>query len=69
MPVDFADLLVKANPKALEVYYNFNPSHKQGIFGMDSGCQNLDATRQKRMQTAIEQIAEKKSRHWKYQAP
>jgi len=64
MPVDFADLLA-ANPKALEVYEKFSPSHKREYLEWIVDAKT-DATRQKRMQAAIEQIAEKKSRHWKY---
>ena len=67
MPADFANLLA-ANPKAQEVYDKFSPSHKREYLEWIVEAKT-DATRQKRMQTAIEQIAEKKSRHWKYQAP
>jgi uncharacterized protein YdeI (YjbR/CyaY-like superfamily) len=65
MPVDFADLLA-ANPKALETYQKFSPSHKREYLEWIVDAKT-DATRQKRMETAIEQIAEGKSRHWKYQ--
>jgi len=67
MPVDFADLLA-ANPKAQEVYNKFSPSHKREYLEWIVDAKS-DATRQKRMETAIEQIVEGKSRHWKYQAP
>ncbi len=66
MPVEFADLLA-ANPKAQEVYNKFSPSHKREYLEWIVDAKT-DATRQKRMETAVEQIAEKKSRHWKYQA-
>jgi uncharacterized protein YdeI (YjbR/CyaY-like superfamily) len=65
MPGDFADLLA-ANPKAQEVYDKFSPSHKREYLEWIVDAKS-DATRQKRMETAIAQIVEKKSRHWKYQ--
>ncbi len=65
MPVDFADLLA-ANPKAKEVYDKFSPSHKREYLEWMVDAKS-DATRQKRMETAIEQIVEGKSKNWKYQ--
>ena len=65
MPVDFADLLA-ANPKADEVYNKFSPSHKREYLEWIVDAKS-DATRQKRMETAIEQIVEGKSKNWKYQ--
>ena len=65
MPADFAGLL-GANPKALEVYYNFSPSAKREYLEWIVDAKS-DATRQKRMETAIEQISEGKSKNWKYQ--
>jgi uncharacterized protein YdeI (YjbR/CyaY-like superfamily) len=65
MPVDFADLLA-ANPKAQEVYDKFSPSHKREYLEWIVDAKS-DATRQKRMETAIAQIVEKKSKNWKYQ--
>jgi uncharacterized protein YdeI (YjbR/CyaY-like superfamily) len=67
MPVDFADLLA-ANPKANEVYNKFSPSHKREYLEWIVDAKT-DATRQKRMETAIEQIVEGKSKNWKYKAP
>ncbi len=67
MRVDFADLLA-ANPKALETYQKFSPSHKREYLEWIVDAKT-DATRQKRMETAVEQISEGKSRHWKYQTP
>jgi len=66
MPVDFADLLA-ANPKAQEVYDKFSPSHKREYLEWIVDAKS-DATRQKRMETAVEQISEKKSKNWKYQS-
>jgi uncharacterized protein YdeI (YjbR/CyaY-like superfamily) len=65
MPANFADLLA-ANPKALEVYYNFSPSAKREYLEWIVEAKT-DTTRQKRMETAAEWIAEGKSRNWKYQ--
>jgi uncharacterized protein YdeI (YjbR/CyaY-like superfamily) len=64
MPVDFADLLA-ANPIALEGYNKFSPSHKREYLEWIVDAKS-DATRQKRMETALEWISEGKSRHWKY---
>ncbi len=65
MPVDFADLLA-ANPKAQEVYDKFSPSHKREYLEWIVDAKS-DTTRQKRLETAIEQIVEGKSKNWKYQ--
>ncbi len=65
IPADFADLLA-GNPKANEVYEKFSPSHKREYLEWIVDAKS-DATRQKRLQTAIEQIIEGKSRNWKYQ--
>ena len=65
MPVDFADSLA-ANPKALEVYNKFSPSNKREYLEWIVDAKT-DATRQKRMETAVEWISEGKSRLWKYQ--
>ena len=64
MPADFADLLA-ANPNAIEGYNKFSPSHKREYLEWIVDAKS-DATRQKRMETALEWIAEGKSRHWKY---
>jgi uncharacterized protein YdeI (YjbR/CyaY-like superfamily) len=65
MPVDFADLLA-ANPKALERYNKFSPSHKREYLEWIVDAKS-DATRQKRLETAMGQIEEGKSKNWKYQ--
>ena len=64
MPADFAGLL-GANPKALEVYYNFSPSAKREYLEWIVDAKT-DATRLKRMETALEWIGEGKTRNWKY---
>jgi uncharacterized protein YdeI (YjbR/CyaY-like superfamily) len=64
MPIDFADLLA-ANPSARDVYEKFSPSHKREYLEWIIDAKT-DATRQKRMETAIVQIVEGKSKNWKY---
>jgi len=64
MPADFADLLA-ANPTALGIYYNFSPSAKREYLEWIVEAKT-DATRVKRMETAVEWISEGKTRHWKY---
>jgi len=65
MPADFADLLANT-PKAQVVYEKFSPSHKREYLEWIVDAKS-DATRLKRMETALEWISEGKSRHWKYQ--
>ncbi len=64
IPSDFAGVLA-ANPKALEVYNKFSPSHKREYLEWITEAKT-DITRQKRMETALEWIAEGKTRNWKY---
>jgi len=64
-PEDFDDLLTQ-NPKAKAVYDKFGYSHKKEYITWITDAKT-DATRQKRMQQAIDMIGEGKSRHWKYQ--
>jgi uncharacterized protein YdeI (YjbR/CyaY-like superfamily) len=65
MPADFNDLL-GGNPKALENFFNFSPSKKREYLEWIVESKS-DATRQKRMEQALEWISEGKSRNWKYQ--
>jgi uncharacterized protein YdeI (YjbR/CyaY-like superfamily) len=65
MPTDFADLLAN-NPKAHAVYEKFSPSAKREYLEWIVDAKS-EATRQKRLQTAIGQIEEGKSKNWKYQ--
>lgn len=64
IPEYFTEFL-GTNPKALEVFYNFSYSHKKEYAEWILDAKS-EATRQKRMETALEWIAEGKSRHWKY---
>lgn len=67
MPADFGDLLA-SNPKAQAVYEKFSPSHKREYLEWIVDAKT-EATRQKRMQQAIELMVEGKSKNWKYQPP
>jgi len=63
------DYFVKAlakNKKAKQVFENFAPSHKKEYLGWITEAKTED-TRNKRMATALEWIAEGKGRNWKYE--
>jgi uncharacterized protein YdeI (YjbR/CyaY-like superfamily) len=62
---EFAAALAKA-PKAKEVLDGFPPSAQRDYFEW-IGEAKQDATRQKRIATAVEWLSEGKRRHWKYQ--
>lgn len=62
---DFAAALAKA-PKAKEMLDGFPPSAQRDYFEWIAEAKQ-DATRQKRIATAIEWLSEGKRRHWKYQ--
>ena len=62
---EFADAL-RANPKAKEVLDSFPPSAQRDYLEWISEAKQ-DATRTKRIATAIEWLAEGKRRHWKYE--
>jgi uncharacterized protein YdeI (YjbR/CyaY-like superfamily) len=62
---EFAAAL-KANPKAQEVLDGFPPSAQREYLDWVSDAKQ-DATRQKRIATAIEWLSEGKRRHWKYE--
>ena len=61
---DFAKALAAA-PKAKEVLDGFPPSAQRDYLEWVSDAKQ-DATRQKRIATAIEWLSEGKRRHWKY---
>jgi uncharacterized protein YdeI (YjbR/CyaY-like superfamily) len=63
---DFAAALAKA-PKAKAVLDAFPPSAQRDYFEWIAEAKQ-DATRQKRIVTAIEWLGEGKRRHWKYEA-
>lgn len=62
---EFAAAL-KANPKAKEVLDGFPPSAQRDYLEWISEAKQ-DATRTKRIATAVEWLSEGKRRHWKYQ--
>ena len=62
---EFAAALTRA-PKAKTVLDGFPPSAQRDYFEWISEAKQ-DATRQKRITTAIEWLSEGKRRHWKYQ--
>lgn len=65
LPADLAAAL-KKNPKAKATYDAFPPSHKREYVEWITEAKQ-EATRLKRLQAAIEWMAQGRSRHWKYQ--
>ncbi len=63
---DFAAALAKA-PKAKSTLESFPPSAQRDYLEWISEAKQ-DATRQKRITTALEWLAEGKRRHWKYES-
>jgi uncharacterized protein YdeI (YjbR/CyaY-like superfamily) len=62
---EFAAALAKA-PKAKAMLDSFSPSAQRDYFEWIAEAKH-DATRAKRIATAVEWLAEGKRRHWKYQ--
>lgn len=56
---------LKKNKKAREVFEKFSPSHKREYAEWITEAKT-EATRTKRLETAIEWMSEGKSRNWKY---
>lgn len=65
MPADFAALL-DTHPQAKQHFEAFSPSHRREYLEWITEAKT-EATRNKRMETAIEWLTEGKSRNWKYQ--
>jgi uncharacterized protein YdeI (YjbR/CyaY-like superfamily) len=65
VPADFGAALRK-NRKAQERFDAFPPSHRREYLAWITEAKT-EATREKRMKTALEWIADGKSRNWKYQ--
>jgi uncharacterized protein YdeI (YjbR/CyaY-like superfamily) len=65
IPADFASALQK-NRKARAAFDGFSPSHKREYVEWITEAKR-DETRLKRVQTAVQWIAEGKARNWKYQ--
>jgi uncharacterized protein YdeI (YjbR/CyaY-like superfamily) len=66
MPADLSSAL-KKNAKARKTYDAFRPSHKREYLEWITGAKT-EATRAKRLDTAIEWMSEGKPLHWRYQA-
>jgi uncharacterized protein YdeI (YjbR/CyaY-like superfamily) len=56
---------LEANEAALVTFTGFSPSHRREYVEWITDAK-ADATRQKRLQQAVEWMSEGKSRHWKY---
>ena len=65
VPDDLAAALRK-DRKARTAFEAFSPSHQREYIAWITGAKR-DDTRQRRVATAIEQLAEGKSRNWKYE--
>jgi len=65
MPPYFAKAL-KGNPKALETLQSFSPSHQREYIEWLTEAKT-DATRQNRLDTTLQWLAEGKGRNWKYE--
>jgi uncharacterized protein YdeI (YjbR/CyaY-like superfamily) len=66
MPADF-DKLLRGSLAAMDNFEKFSPSKKREYLEWFADAKS-DATREKRMEQAMEWIAEGKSRNWKYQS-
>ena len=64
IPYYFIEFL-SADPKAITTFSAFSPSHKKEYAQWITEAKT-EATRLKRMETALEWICEGKSRNWKY---
>jgi uncharacterized protein YdeI (YjbR/CyaY-like superfamily) len=62
---DYFEAVLNDNPKAKETFDKFSYSHKKEYLEWITEAKT-DATRQKRMQQALEMMEEGKSRNWKY---
>jgi hypothetical protein len=67
VPPEFMAAL-KKNKKALATFDAFSPSHKREYVEWVAGAKT-DATREKRLATAVAQMADGKSQNWKYERP
>jgi uncharacterized protein YdeI (YjbR/CyaY-like superfamily) len=65
VPAELKSALRK-NKKAAAAFENFSPSQKRDYADWITEAKGAD-TRQRRLQTAVEWIAEGKSRNWKYE--
>jgi len=67
MPADF-DKLLRGNLVAMGNYEKFSPSGKREYLEWFAEAKS-EATREKRIEQALEWISEGKTRHWKYKTP
>ena len=65
VPADLA-LALKQNRKALATFEGFSPSHKREYIEWITGAKK-EETRERRLATAIEWMAQGKSQNWKYE--
>ena len=56
---------LRRNKKALKTFDEFSPSHRKEYIEWITEAKS-DATKEKRIETAIEWLSEGKQRHWKY---
>jgi uncharacterized protein YdeI (YjbR/CyaY-like superfamily) len=63
---DYFMAALKKNKEALAIFEAFSPSHQREYVEWVTEAKQ-DATREKRLKTAIEWLSAGKSRHWKYQ--
>jgi uncharacterized protein YdeI (YjbR/CyaY-like superfamily) len=63
---DYFLAALKKNKKVLAAFENFSPSHKREYVEWLTGAKR-EETRAKRLQTAIEWLAQGKSLNWKYE--
>ncbi len=66
VPADFARRAARRDPRRGRPSTRFSPSHRREYVEWVTEAKT-DATRQKRMATAVEWLAEGKSRNWKYE--
>jgi uncharacterized protein YdeI (YjbR/CyaY-like superfamily) len=65
VPADLAAAL-KQNKKALATFEAFSPSHKREYIDWITGAKKAE-TRERRLATAVEWMAEGKSQNWRYE--
>jgi len=65
IPAYFSSAL-KGNPKAFTTFQEFSPSHQREYVEWVTEART-EVTRQKRLATTLEWLAEGKSRNWKYE--
>ena len=63
---DYMRAALRRNRKAQSTFDAFSPSHRREYIEWITEAKS-DATRERRLETALEWLSEGKSRHWKYQ--